>query len=223
MAKTVENNVEVETVEEVKTTKKTKDISEIDALRAQLEAQNKQMTDLMNLVLQMQVAQQAGTPAAKSDEEWIKIVHLVGRAEGLSTYIKLSNLEVQLTDFMEERSLTKQQFEELLGKHRKWFNEGILSVANGYESIAKKYGLKTAKDYPMNSEFIQRLGTLSIADIENMYEKLPESGRDFILSYWARKVEAGDSKFKDIRKLESLNRMSNGAFDGLMQSVKYNK
>ena len=64
MAKTVENNVEVETVEEVKTTKKTKDTSEIDALRAQLEAQNKQMTDLMNLVLQMQVAQQAGTPAA---------------------------------------------------------------------------------------------------------------------------------------------------------------
>ena len=98
-----------------------------------------------------------------------------------------------------------------------------MSVANGYESIAKKYGLKTAKDYPMNSEFIQRLGTLSIADIESMYEKLPESGRDFILSYWARKVEAGDSKFKDIRKLESLNRMSNGAFDGLMQSVKFNK
>ena len=89
MAKTVENNVEVGTVEEVKTTKKTKDTSEIDDLRARLEAQNKQMTDLMNLVLQMQVAQQAGTPAAKNDEEWIKIVHLVGRAEGLSTYIKL--------------------------------------------------------------------------------------------------------------------------------------
>ena len=137
MAKTVENNVEVGTVEETKTTKKIKDTSEVDALRAQLEAQNKQIADLMSMMLKMQVAQQAGAPAAKSEEEWIKIVHLVGRAEGLSTYIKLSNLEVQLTDFMEERSLTKQQFEELLGKHRKWFNEGILSVANGYEDIAK--------------------------------------------------------------------------------------
>lgn len=221
MAKNIEENVEVTEEQQpvVKTTKKTaaaEQNSEIEALKAQVEL-------LMKMITTNAAVQTASAPATQVNDE-IKIVHLVERGPGLSTYVKLSNYELILTKFAEERVLTRQQFEELLGKHRKWFDEGMLTIAAGYETEARRYGLKTAKDYPMNSEFVSKLGNLNMSDIETMYERLPESGKDFLLSYWTRKaVVENDPKFKDTRKIEMLNRLSNGALENVMLELKKSK
>lgn len=191
---------------------------EIAALKAQIDM-------LMKLVAANNTQPQAAAPAPSQTDpnSFIKIVHLVQRGPGLSTYMKIGNVDFILTEFGEERYLTVQQFEEMLGKYRRWFDSGMLSVAAGYDEVAARYGLKTAKDYPMDSEFVKNLGALRMEEIERMYERLPESGKEFIISYWKRKIIAGDPKFKDARKIEVLNRISDGAMDNVLVDLRAEK
>ena len=192
-----------------KTVEKDGSAQEIEQLKAQIDMLMKMMT----------LNAQAATVAATPKDERVKIIHLVERAPGLSTYMELSNLVVKLSKFGEERILTLQQFEEMVGKYRSWFDKGLISVAAGYEDVAQRYGLKTATDYPIDSEFIYHLGNANMADIEEIYPKLPEAGKDFILSYWNRKVIEGDPNFKDRRKIETLDRLSNGAMSQVIRGL----
>lgn len=190
----------------------------------ELEAKLATMMDLMTKMMANGGAtvSQPIAPVSNLQNE-VKIVHLVQRAPGLSTYIKLSNLEVILTEFGEERYLTIQQFEEMLGKYRRWFDSGMISLADGYEDIARRYGLKTANNYPLDSYFISNMGTLPMAEIEKMYDRLPTSGKDFIISHWMQKVIEGDLNFKDVRKIETLDRISNGAMENVLVELKRKK
>lgn len=197
------------------TTKEDNSEAEIAALKAQIEMLMKMMTTNAQMVSQ---------PAQQNEmDNYVKIVHLVQRGTGLSTYMKLSNLELILTEFGEERYVTIQQFEEMIGKYRRWFDSGMLSVAAGYDEVAKRYGLKTAAKYPMDSEFIKNLGTLDMSEIEKVYDRLPESGKEFIISYWKRKVISGDPNFKDVRKIETLDRISDGAMENVIIDIKTEK
>ena len=157
--------------------------------------------------------------ASSNTSDHIKIVHLVNRADGLCTLISLSNLEIALRYFGEERSLSTQQFEELVGKYRSWFNLGILAVHGDYEDKASHYGLNTAAHYPINSGFYAELGSKTMAEIEDIYPRLPEAGKDSLISYWVRKARQGENKFADIRKLETLNRLSDGALTQLISEL----
>lgn len=149
--------------------------------------------------------------APSLNNERIKIVHLVDRAEGLSTFIQLSNLEISLRFFGEERNLSIPQFEELVGKYRSWFTSGIIAVHSDYEDLAQHYGLETNKGYPMSSDFFKTIQTKSMADIEDIYPRLPEAGKDSLIGYWVREARKGTPYFADIRSLEVLNRLSDGA------------
>lgn len=193
---------------------------EIDELKERLLNQDKQIALLMETLLKQSQGQ---GQSSHSGKDTVKIVHLVQRAPGLTTHIELSNLVISMEDFGEERSLTLQQFEELIGKYRRWFNSGMLSIAKGYEDLASRYGLKTAKDYPIDSHFIQNLGVVDMIELENIFPKLPESGQDFLLGYWRRKAIEGDPLFKDIRKIETLNRVSGGMLDQLVLDIKNEK
>lgn len=189
----------------------------IAALETQLASSNQMLEMLTKLIANQQAA--APQPVSNLQNE-VKIVHLVQREPGLSTYIKLSNLEIILTEFGEERYLTIQQFEEMLGKYRRWFDYGMISLADGYDDVARRYGLKTAKNYPMDSYFISHMGSLSMEDIEKMYDRLPISGKEFIISYWTRKVIEGDLNFKDKRKIETLDRISNGGMENVLIELR---
>ena len=49
--------------------------------------------------------------------------------------------------------------------------------------------------------------------LENFYNKLCDGHKAFIIEYWKRKLlaKSPDPKFKDMRKIEALNRISHGA------------
>lgn len=192
-------------------------ISETEALKdAQIKALQDQVATLMKLVGQ---GTSSTTNPTSLNTERIKIVHLVDRAPGLSTLISLSNLEISMNQFGEERSLSIQQFEELIGKYRSWFSAGILAVHSDYEEAAKHYGLKTNAKYPLNSSFYKKLGDISMKELEDVFPRLPQAGKDSLISYWVRKAREGDRKFADIGKIETLNRLSNRALTQLIAEL----
>lgn len=214
-----------EATEEV--VKETKSVETKSTKPDNVDEKLEKLADLMAQFMQAMVTSQSNHDAKSVSEnaepDTVRIVHLVERAPGLTTYIKLSTTEVIFRKFGEERTLSFQAFQELVGKYRKWFDMGIISIAAGYEDLAERYGLNTAKNYPMDSEFVKKLGDVSMYELENIFPKLPEAGKDFILSYWNRKIIEGDPNFKDARKIETLNRLSGECMTPTLRALSLEK
>lgn len=211
---TTKKEVTEEVIEETKTTDK-----KVAQKSNDLEAKMAQLTDVMAQMAQfiqtMAVAQSAQTTKTEHDGK-IKIVHLAQLDPQLGTIIHLSNLDVGMTNFGDERLLTTQQFEELISKHRNWFTKGLLCVAKGYEEEAERYGVSTTADYPIDSTFIKTLGDIPMEKIEEVYKKLPEYGQENLVSYWLRCAYAGDKRFRDIRRAKTFDDITGGKLEGLL-------
>lgn len=196
-------------------TKPDKKQEEIDFLRnqnAQLEDSIRslmaQFTELKNNIA-MPTAQNRGYD--RNDE--VTIVHLFDNAPGITTHIQLSNYAIDMGAFGETRTLTVQQFEELVGKYRSWFDRGIIAVGAGSEYYAKRNNLKMASESLINSDFIRKLGTMPMSDVQDIYEKVCDGQKDFIVSYWKRKFIEKVPEFRDLRKLQILNGFTNNSFE----------
>ena len=126
-----------ETTEEV--VKETKPVETKSTKSDNVDEKLEKLTDLMAQFMQAMVTSQSNHGAKSVSEnaepDTVRIVHLVERAPGLTTYMKLSSTEVIFRKFGEERTLSFQAFQELVGKYRKWFDMGIISIAAGYEDL----------------------------------------------------------------------------------------
>lgn len=147
----------------------------------------------------------------RNDE--ITIVHLFDNVPGITTHMQLSNYAIDMSAFGETRTLTVQQFEELVGKYRSWFDRGIIAVGAGSEYYAKRNNLKMASESLINSDFIRNLGTMPMSDVQDIYEKVCDGQKDFIVSYWKRKFIEKAPGFRDLKKLQILNGFTNNAFE----------
>lgn len=184
--------------------------AEIAALKAQIEMLTKMMAAGMG-------AAQTVVQAPEIGEDKVKIVHLYEYPEGLSTHLTYSNGYIDFYHFGQVRSLPYAVAEELVGRYRKLFDEGLLAIGEGSEKYADQFDVKTTKDYAfMGSDFVKRLGTMDVYELEKIYNKLCDSLRGFILEYFKRKIIEKDPAFNDIHKIEVLNRLSNGAMADIL-------
>lgn len=197
-----------------KVTEKTTNNAEMEAFKlqlAQLQAQNEM---LMKMLMEKNGAPAQVTVTNTLNNEYT-LVHLVDRMPGCTTHIELSNITIDMTAFGEERILDRRQCEEIAGKYRKWFEKGIIAFGADGEELASRFGLKSIKDYSyINKDFVKQLGGLSLIELENLWNKLCEGHKKFVIEYFKRGVVKGDPAFKDIHKIELLNRLSKGAMSG---------
>lgn len=222
--KTRAKALETETSESVEVKTPVNNTENVDAdnfkqMQDILKAQQANM-DLLTQVLTGLAKQISAVGTQQVANDKVKIVHLVQRGAGLKTIIQLSNLTIAMENLGEERTVTLQQFEEMVGKYRTWFTEGIISLANGYEEIAETYGIKTAKKYPLTQEFLNSMADIDIYQVEEVFKKLPKYGQETLCEHWIRKVIDKDPKFMNMRKLEVLNRITDGAFGQLISEIQ---
>ena len=57
---------------------------------------------------------------------------------------------------------------------------------------------------------------MNIYELEDIYNKLCDGLRGFIIEYFKRKIIEKDPKFNDVYKIELLNRLSNGAMSDVI-------
>ena len=182
---------------------------EIEELKAQLAV-------LMAMVANQNNAS-AEQKATNSLLDEIYVVHLVERAPGLTTHIELTTTTLDMTQFGEQRTLDRRQAEERAGKYRSFFAKGIIAFGAGNEEFAERCGLKTTSDYRYcTPDFLEKLGTVSVGELEKIYGLVDNGHKAFIVEYFQRKAIEGDPRFKDSVKLEALNRLSGNALSGVM-------
>ena len=180
-------------------------------LRNQLKEQKSQIDQIMEM-LKTSAAQTAPTKTDNEIPQDVTVVHLVQRARGLSTYIHLSNIDLVLTAFGEEVTVTPQQFDELAGKYRNLFETGVLAVGDKCEYYARRKKLKCAGAYYNNYNLFSELGRLSMSELESIYNQVEMPLKSSIAEYFKQRIVANDPAFKDIRKIEVMNRLTNGGF-----------
>lgn len=190
------------------------DSKRIEQLEAQIELLTKMLMNQQGLNQQSVQAQ-----AARKIDDEVTVVHLVQRDSGLRTHIQLSNMTIDFRNFGEERVLPLMVFEELVGKYRSWFEKGILAPGPEAGDVARRYGLKVSTDFGVNKELIQKIPYMSLIELEEFYESVGQAHRDFILEQFRRGCVTKDPKYKDIHKLEMLNRISNGALDSVLLDI----
>lgn len=147
----------------------------------------------------------------------ITFVHMIQMAEGLHTCVKLTTLELNLSELGETFTLTRAQADEFVGKYRNWFMKGIFAIANDENSIAYAEGkkLKLSKDYVYRNYNIDDIGNLDPYDLEDLYKKLAPAHQDNVISLFKQKIYEGladkektDPRYFDMQKIEALNRLS---------------
>ena len=204
-----------------------------DALQEQYNVLKKQNDDLTNRVDELlralavqntRVSEPVVLQApSNSLNDEVTIVHLVQRASGLNDIIRLSNLEITMSEFGEERTLDRRQAEELVGRYRFLFDEGVLAFGAGSEEIARKLSVKTTSAYGyLDSEFVKRLADISARDLEDLYKKVCDGHKQFIIEYFKRKIIEKDPLFMDMSKVDVLNRLSgeNAMFDVILDKQR---
>lgn len=227
--KTVEKPLDIdegaveETVYEEEETKEVVEnkVSDDKATIAALQAQVEMLTKLV-------MAQQGGAavqPVVQAPkEDTVKIIHLKDyTGTNLKTHIVLSNLTIDLRTFGEERTLTRQAFEELVGRYRGFFERGTIAPGADAGDVAKRYGLKKVTELNIPDQFLSRLASMDIYELEDLYMKLGDGHRRFMLEYWRRKVVEKNPAFCDIRKIEVLNRVSDGKMDSVILDLNTEK
>ena len=151
-----------------------------------------------------------------SNEE-ITFVHLVQRARGLSTFINLPTLQLNLTMAGELVTVSRVEADQIVGKYRSWFDNGTLAVYN--DEVSKRYAeikkIKPASSYEISKYNLESIGSLNYNDLEDLVTKLAPAHKDNVIQYFKQKVyeasampDKKDPKFCDLRKLEILNRLS---------------
>ena len=70
-----------------------------------------------------------------------------------------------------------------------------------------------ASESLIDSDFIRKLGTMPMSDVQDIYEKVCDGQKDFIVSYWKRKFIEKVPEFRDLRKLQILNGFTNNSFE----------
>jgi len=142
-------------------------------------------------------------------------------------YVKLSNIELYFNHYGDEYTLSRSQFDELVGKYRRWFDRGVLAVSYRDCSVAAAKGLPTDKEFGLTSAKLESIGRMNASQLEQLWnENSKSSHRDSIVCFYKRKFIEGDPKYRVREKVDLLNRLTDGGFrreqDELDGRVKYN-
>lgn len=125
-----------------------------------------------------------------------------------------TNITLNCTRFGEEFVLSRTQFDEIVGKYRKWFDDGILAVSYKNVDVAAAKGLLTDKEYKLNMNLLKKIGSMNEKELEKLWEDTKEENhRLSIVTYFKRKfIENVESGYRDRAKIDLLNRLTNGGF-----------
>ena len=130
-------------------------------------------------------------------------------------FIKVNNLELNCTRYGEEFTITRTDFDAVVGKYRHWFDRGILAVSYKNVDVAVAKGIKTDKDYILDAKTLSRIGKMSCDELEKLWnETKSKDQRLSIVTYYKKKfIENEDESYNDRAKIDLLNRLTNGGFD----------
>lgn len=234
--KPVQNKSELEIVVPVKAELEVELVStrneDVELLREQLDASNRQISELKDMMLKMVSNREAVAPVIADPFDaarWITLVHLEDRAEGLYTIFRGSNgTEYRLNYFGQTRKVKLIEFEDIMSRHRKLFDRLVITVSSQDNDIAEAYNLPKIESITLKSHQLAGLVNMTEPELQEVYIKVCDTHKALIcrkwqIGYWERADGGTHPKnvgYKNIGKVTLLNELSNGAMSHVLSDIE---
>lgn len=176
--------------------------------------------DTMEIIAQMQAtiaslqAQLANAnKVASMSMGYSPEVTLVYLSESLGV-ITTDNLTLNCTKYGEQFIVSRTQFDVIVGKYRRWFDEGILAVGDNNVDIAAAKGLRAASEFNLSPRKLESIGSMTADELKKLWNSLnSNSQKESIVYYFKRKfIENQDVRYRDAEKIDLLDRLTKGGF-----------
>ena len=157
----------------------------------------------------------------------VRVYHLIEMLGGTTTHIELSGTKRALTRMGELMTLDVNDFEELVGKYRNFFDAGILAIGADSVSYATLYDLPIYDNETkalLNSKKLKEVVNYSQDRLKEFYNSLSENMQEQFLSYWLGKVYEKAKGYYDVEKMRWLDSMSgSSAFAPIILEIENNE
>lgn len=156
----------------------------------------------------------------------ITVYHTQEMSHNLSTYIKLSTTKRNLRRAGEVVRFSLNDFEELVGEYRRFFEKGILAVSIKDADFADLYNLpiwdeKNRSVY--TSKILKEVSSYSVDQLRDFYNNLSEDSKHSFLAFWLGKVYSKEQGFYDVEKIGWLKNIANtNLFDSIILEMNTN-
>lgn len=156
----------------------------------------------------------------------ITVYHTQEMSHNLSTYIKLSTTKRNLRRAGEVVRFSLNDFEELVGEYRRFFEKGILAVSIKDADFADLYSLpiwdeKNKSVY--TSKILKEVSSYDVNQLRDFYNNLSEDNKHSFLSFWLGKVYSKEKGFYDVEKIGWLKNIANtNIFDAIILEMNTN-
>lgn len=129
-------------------------------------------------------------------------------------HLETKNISIDCTKFGESFIMSRSQFDELVGKYRGWFNDGILAVGPESIDVAAQKGLRVSTEFHLDVKKLDSLGTDTPDQIEKLWKdpSLTSQQRLSICTAYKRHFMRGDTGYRDTSKVSLLDKLTRGAF-----------
>lgn len=212
MAKTEKAKDVVEEIEESAQTKDKNEVvaqpdSNVSAARiAELE---NQMATLQNLMAQLNVMSAFTQNKEKTvDQEVCIICNFNG---GLKTTFPTWSLS--MSRFGQKVFITRQQFQELVNTHRKYFEREYILLDSKHIDLAEQLGVPiydTASKKYMHPRDLEKIAKMGVHELEVYYNDLSEPMKRIFVSWFMNKCCEKDPDFYVVDKMTLLNNLTKG-------------
>lgn len=198
--------------DENKTSVQDADHREFEELKKKNEALERQMQELLALLKNN--TQTAQTPVVNVIAPSTDVV-LVYCSDSMG-YLKTAHVELRFNRWGEEFTLTRSQFDEVVGSYRSWFDQGILTVSGDTEEgikLAAAKGIKTSREVYLDAHKLESIGTMSLNKVEDLWNSCPmEEQKNSIVTFIKRKFIEGDKAYMTRGLIDLMNRLTDGGF-----------
>lgn len=123
---------------------------------------------------------------------------------------KVPGVDLRCGYYGEEFTLSRQQFDAIVGTYRSWFERGILAVSRDNIDVAAKKGLKTQDEYYLKASTLKRLGTMPVDELKKVWKNCSnDNERMSIVTYYKRKfIEGKEPGFRETERVLAMNALT---------------
>ena len=209
--------------------------AQVQDLKAENEALKAEKTSLEESIAEIEDEElieevvHVDTPTLNMDDpnRKVTVYHTQEMSHNLSTYIKLSTTKRNLRKAGEAVRFSINDFEELVGVYRRYFDKEILAVSVKDVDFAELYGLPIWDEKNKSvftSKVLKEVSSYNSEQLRDFYNKLSEASKSSFLAFWLGKVYSKEKGFYDVEKIGWLKNIANtNIFDAIILEMNTNR
>ena len=124
--------------------------------------------------------------------------------------INKGGLDLRCGTYGEEFTLSRYQFDQLVGHYRSWFDKGILAVSRNNIDVAARKGLRTQDEFALKPSQLKRIGTMPVSELRKLWNDcVNDNERMSIVTYYKRKfIEGKEPGFRESERVLLMNTLT---------------